>query len=118
MRRRFVLRDLVLADAPLTVLWEFSSSDDDSVPRSGTKELSPALQRWVGGIKEPSPSGTREKHVLRLARDDRRLRVAIPPFRKRSERMGHPTVLCNDRGCLLYTSDAADEEDSVDLGGR
>eukprot|EP00658_Telonema_sp_P-2_P022917 TRINITY_DN19178_c0_g1_i1.p1 TRINITY_DN19178_c0_g1~~TRINITY_DN19178_c0_g1_i1.p1 ORF type:complete len:703 (+),score=55.28 TRINITY_DN19178_c0_g1_i1:277-2385(+) len=23
-----------------------------------------------------------------------------------------------DRGCLLYTSDAADEEDSVDLGGR
>ena len=21
-------------------------------------------------------------------------------------------------GCLLYTSDAADEEDSVDLGGR
>ena len=24
----------------------------------------------------------------------------------------------DDRGCLLYTSDAADEEDSVDLGGR
>ena len=23
-----------------------------------------------------------------------------------------------DRFCLLYTSDAADEEDSVDLGGR
>ena len=23
-----------------------------------------------------------------------------------------------DNGCLLYTSDAADEEDSVDLGGR
>eukprot|EP00658_Telonema_sp_P-2_P085778 TRINITY_DN9852_c0_g1_i7.p1 TRINITY_DN9852_c0_g1~~TRINITY_DN9852_c0_g1_i7.p1 ORF type:complete len:105 (+),score=33.59 TRINITY_DN9852_c0_g1_i7:215-529(+) len=26
--------------------------------------------------------------------------------------------LCKDCGCLLYTSDAADEEDSVDLGGR
>eukprot|EP00658_Telonema_sp_P-2_P068560 TRINITY_DN57496_c0_g1_i1.p1 TRINITY_DN57496_c0_g1~~TRINITY_DN57496_c0_g1_i1.p1 ORF type:complete len:131 (+),score=18.08 TRINITY_DN57496_c0_g1_i1:246-638(+) len=26
--------------------------------------------------------------------------------------------LVEDRGCLLYTSDAADEEDSVDLGGR
>ena len=26
---------------------------------------------------------------------------------------GHRSV-----GCLLYTSDAADEEDSVDLGGR
>eukprot|EP00658_Telonema_sp_P-2_P013184 TRINITY_DN14997_c0_g1_i1.p1 TRINITY_DN14997_c0_g1~~TRINITY_DN14997_c0_g1_i1.p1 ORF type:complete len:127 (+),score=17.57 TRINITY_DN14997_c0_g1_i1:248-628(+) len=24
----------------------------------------------------------------------------------------------NDSACLLYTSDAADEEDSVDLGGR
>eukprot|EP00658_Telonema_sp_P-2_P072382 TRINITY_DN61521_c0_g1_i1.p1 TRINITY_DN61521_c0_g1~~TRINITY_DN61521_c0_g1_i1.p1 ORF type:complete len:125 (+),score=29.41 TRINITY_DN61521_c0_g1_i1:166-540(+) len=24
----------------------------------------------------------------------------------------------SDGGCLLYTSDAADEEDSVDLGGR
>src|SRR5664279_6531094 len=24
----------------------------------------------------------------------------------------------SDSGCLLYTSDAADEEDSVDLGGR
>ena len=27
----------------------------------------------------------------------------------------HYTILGN---CLLYTSDAADEEDSVDLGGR
>src|SRR5664279_5024726 len=32
-----------------------------------------------------------------------------------------PTVPCTDAIntiCLLYTSDAADEEDSVDLGGR
>ena len=29
-----------------------------------------------------------------------------------------PTVSVQDRFCLLYTSDAADEEDSVDLGGR
>src|SRR5665648_1305095 len=28
------------------------------------------------------------------------------------------TVEALTRGCLLYTSDAADEEDSVDLGGR
>eukprot|EP00658_Telonema_sp_P-2_P008231 TRINITY_DN1308_c0_g1_i12.p1 TRINITY_DN1308_c0_g1~~TRINITY_DN1308_c0_g1_i12.p1 ORF type:complete len:147 (+),score=49.90 TRINITY_DN1308_c0_g1_i12:198-638(+) len=27
-------------------------------------------------------------------------------------------VIVNPKGCLLYTSDAADEEDSVDLGGR
>ena len=25
---------------------------------------------------------------------------------------------CGQRGCLLYTSDAADERSSVDLGGR
>src|SRR5674536_387826 len=29
---------------------------------------------------------------------------------------GRELVQC--QGCLLYTSDAADEEDSVDLGGR
>ena len=28
------------------------------------------------------------------------------------------TDLASEAGCLLYTSDAADEEDSVDLGGR
>ena len=28
------------------------------------------------------------------------------------------TILCTKDCCLLYTSDAADEEDSVDLGGR
>eukprot|EP00658_Telonema_sp_P-2_P009706 TRINITY_DN1360_c0_g2_i5.p2 TRINITY_DN1360_c0_g2~~TRINITY_DN1360_c0_g2_i5.p2 ORF type:complete len:112 (-),score=39.59 TRINITY_DN1360_c0_g2_i5:62-397(-) len=33
------------------------------------------------------------------------------------EDSGGEPVLCVDT-CLLYTSDAADEEDSVDLGGR
>ena len=28
------------------------------------------------------------------------------------------TINTYNRSCLLYTSDAADEEDSVDLGGR
>ena len=33
--------------------------------------------------------------------------------------LNHPGVAnVYDYGCLLYTSDAADEEDSVDLGGR
>ena len=31
---------------------------------------------------------------------------------------GIPAVLAPDVGCLLYTSDAADERSSVDLGGR
>ena len=29
-----------------------------------------------------------------------------------------PGTIVTDMPCLLYTSDAADEEDSVDLGGR
>src|SRR5678809_1083062 len=37
----------------------------------------------------------------------------IPP-----KQYGSGTVLLWDRGCLLYTSDAADERSSVDLGGR
>src|SRR5664279_268405 len=34
----------------------------------------------------------------------------------RKEKTRHMKLRCN--ACLLYTSDAADEEDSVDLGGR
>src|SRR5664279_2162007 len=33
-----------------------------------------------------------------------------------ARRLGEPSAVFI--GCLLYTSDAADEEDSVDLGGR
>ena len=40
-------------------------------------------------------------------------RVADPkPFRPA------PTLAACGRACLLYTSDAADERSSVDLGGR
>ena len=47
----------------------------------------------------------RVRDLVRLLRVDERSRVLRPrPGR-------HP-------GCLLYTSDAADERSSVDLGGR
>src|SRR5664280_1956690 len=35
-----------------------------------------------------------------------------------SEPRGRESTTMATRTCLLYTSDAADEEDSVDLGGR
>ena len=52
--------------------------------------------------------------------------LAAPRLRRAEERerTGEPThLLGRDRGrrlghCLLYTSDAADERSSVDLGGR
>src|SRR5664280_2504129 len=48
----------------------------------------------------------------------RRLAGRKPPTPWRRRR-GRDDGLCRrPRPCLLYTSDAADEEDSVDLGGR
>eukprot|EP00658_Telonema_sp_P-2_P036539 TRINITY_DN26409_c0_g1_i1.p2 TRINITY_DN26409_c0_g1~~TRINITY_DN26409_c0_g1_i1.p2 ORF type:complete len:109 (+),score=31.43 TRINITY_DN26409_c0_g1_i1:158-484(+) len=41
-------------------------------------------------------------------------RVSSVPRQRHSTSSPNP----NDLTCLLYTSDAADEEDSVDLGGR
>src|SRR5664280_1856031 len=65
------------------------------------------------------------------------LSIAIEAARKRGEAMDHvllygppglgkttlASIIAEELGvqfttCLLYTSDAADEEDSVDLGGR
>src|SRR5665648_132942 len=40
----------------------------------------------------------------------------LPTFLKKVSSLSDPSFLSAD--CLLYTSDAADEEDSVDLGGR
>eukprot|EP00658_Telonema_sp_P-2_P067275 TRINITY_DN56202_c0_g1_i1.p1 TRINITY_DN56202_c0_g1~~TRINITY_DN56202_c0_g1_i1.p1 ORF type:complete len:123 (+),score=44.21 TRINITY_DN56202_c0_g1_i1:29-397(+) len=40
------------------------------------------------------------------------------PFMFRGKRYLQILEIEEDRRCLLYTSDAADEEDSVDLGGR
>src|SRR5664280_3425823 len=55
----------------------------------------------------------------------RGLVTAHAPRRRPSSTAGRAGVSCcrarqrgPSRSCLLYTSDAADEEDSVDLGGR
>eukprot|EP00658_Telonema_sp_P-2_P047185 TRINITY_DN35739_c0_g1_i1.p1 TRINITY_DN35739_c0_g1~~TRINITY_DN35739_c0_g1_i1.p1 ORF type:complete len:142 (+),score=33.79 TRINITY_DN35739_c0_g1_i1:48-473(+) len=41
-----------------------------------------------------------------------------PPLLRRPRRHQTPSLAALLQDCLLYTSDAADEEDSVDLGGR
>src|SRR5664280_2507901 len=68
----------------------------------------------------------KQRHVLRLEgrRERRGAAVAgaghelplVDEIDIPAQRRGRPRVLSN--ACLLYTSDAADEEDSVDLGGR
>src|SRR5665648_1240956 len=58
---------------------------------------------------------------LELRSDDRRI-MTHEPILGADDVLGlaviaHRKVQMRDEPCLLYTSDAADEEDSVDLGG-
>src|SRR5664280_2408897 len=68
-----------------------------------------APPRCVGGIRPRSDTGAElgSAGCVRSA-------VELLPGRRAAEAHEMP-VRC---ACLLYTSDAADEEDSVDLGGR
>ena len=54
-----------------------------------------------------------DNHFLHT-RDARRNR----PHEQRTRICGAPTGRVDPHACLLYTSDAADERSSVDLGGR
>src|SRR5664280_3881012 len=53
--------------------------------------------------------------VTKACRSAFRLAEAVPPRISEPSHRGKPNRIWR---CLLYTSDAADEEDSVDLGGR
>jgi len=44
--------------------------------------------------------------------------IFLNSWKDRKVFLGTPISMLEQRICLLYTSDAADEEDSVDLGGR
>src|SRR5664280_2946527 len=62
---------------------------------------------------EAEPAAGRAENQLLTPRADRRVpRVGQKPA------AGLCRTACCLVSCLLYTSDAADEEDSVDLGGR
>ena len=52
---------------------------------------------------------------MRLHASSDEAREQIARYRHNGETV---TVSTNDEACLLYTSDAADERSSVDLGGR
>src|SRR5665648_849740 len=60
-------------------------------------------------------------HIMKQRRQGGISKVVIERPHKKCRVTVHtarPGVLIGKKGCLLYTSDAADEEDSVDLGGR
>src|SRR5664280_2599090 len=88
-------------------------SDRFDVVRASVKLEHPPGQRRDGGLElhkdtvAPLPPvccrGVRQPHVVRLE-------YVLGSYQ--------PVLRAEDKPCLLYTSDAADEEDSVDLGGR
>src|SRR5665648_1283956 len=72
-------------------------------------------------------SDIEEPHFLRVLLDERAARLDLVAHQHRKDLIGRLDVFHGHElegarhgvhGCLLYTSDAADEEDSVDLGGR
>src|SRR5665648_531795 len=78
---------------------------------AGTRVL-PAGTRSRSGTPSPAlPAGTRSRSGTPSPR--RRPVPRTPP-----EPCPPPPAPSGRAPCLLYTSDAADEEDSVDLGGR
>src|SRR5674536_211348 len=74
------------------------------------------LQRRAAAARRPLTGGHRRTVQLRkesVAPSTRR-----PASASLAAPLARPCLLMKVRLCLLYTSDAADEEDSVDLGGR
>src|SRR5664279_6549740 len=64
---------------------------------------------WLVSDTHGTQSARDDSAVDSISISDHKARSAIP-------RKSLGNLTCNP--CLLYTSDAADEEDSVDLGGR
>eukprot|EP00658_Telonema_sp_P-2_P079819 TRINITY_DN781_c0_g1_i6.p2 TRINITY_DN781_c0_g1~~TRINITY_DN781_c0_g1_i6.p2 ORF type:complete len:124 (-),score=43.43 TRINITY_DN781_c0_g1_i6:105-476(-) len=69
-------------------------------------------------LHSPGPwEGKQQKHIPVLAAGGgRTLHFKVPHPTSSDHFISH--VWAETQTCLLYTSDAADEEDSVDLGGR
>src|SRR5665648_1282289 len=66
-----------------------------------------------------TPPGRRNVNLRHPRRKARSLLASVAGGARRSgPRRPHHDHTTHPRTCLLYTSDAADEEDSVDLGGR
>src|SRR5664279_6614704 len=75
--------------------------------------------RGSDALKRPTGSaGHRRRRALHPTPPSSRLGDQHGDHRSLTETRSRNGPLRGSRSCLLYTSDAADEEDSVDLGGR
>src|SRR5665648_1247397 len=91
----------------------FGSNSARSAPKA-TEEIAICRQEVVppGWIEQPTPGLGMMWQASSPVVSCARLCCTVQGFARR------PCWVVLMRGCLLYTSDAADEEDSVDLGGR
>src|SRR5665648_665389 len=92
--------------------WKRHSICRRAAPHQGGRDPAGSAGRLHRVVRWPSLASERAEH--RTVRDVplSPRRCSVLPLATRS-----PTRL-RASSCLLYTSDAADEEDSVDLGGR
>ena len=65
-----------------------------------------------------NPSWDEPHHVIYLNRSMGALEIPIGTYHRSISGKEGSIVLNQPKSCLLYTSDAADERSSVDLGGR
>src|SRR5665648_969520 len=120
---------------PLTLATIRCRTSNTTVVCAGSSTHVPALGNWTpfqvrhgapGAPRRPAPvpfppgfghdAGMSELH---FPRHEYYMRLALREAQRAAKHGDVPVgaVVVLD-GCLLYTSDAADEEDSVDLGGR
>src|SRR5664279_3652803 len=96
-----------------------------NVVRMGADEFASALMGKIEKIEMPKPGQwiRQGQKVISFFRDGQKTEMVSATEGEvmaiNAEVVENPALLRQDPyGCLLYTSDAADEEDSVDLGGR
>eukprot|EP00658_Telonema_sp_P-2_P018040 TRINITY_DN17057_c0_g1_i3.p1 TRINITY_DN17057_c0_g1~~TRINITY_DN17057_c0_g1_i3.p1 ORF type:complete len:128 (-),score=8.14 TRINITY_DN17057_c0_g1_i3:49-432(-) len=78
---------------------------------------SPSLMPSLSRKQEGAPSSGTTTHLVGVAYTQVGT-ITLFTLRVGAQRIEAPSLCVVSNFCLLYTSDAADEEDSVDLGGR
>eukprot|EP00658_Telonema_sp_P-2_P067635 TRINITY_DN56563_c0_g2_i1.p1 TRINITY_DN56563_c0_g2~~TRINITY_DN56563_c0_g2_i1.p1 ORF type:complete len:219 (-),score=30.01 TRINITY_DN56563_c0_g2_i1:136-792(-) len=99
-----------------------SSSATPVTPvRAPKVEITPASTTKSKKRLEDAPPSTPKRSHPSPAKSEGKVVDEKPPKSPNTRRSKSPIPAkgaANDSACLLYTSDAADEEDSVDFGGR
>src|SRR5665648_1294046 len=85
------------------------STDNVNFPYSDSAEIT---------ISADEPLGVFNSEIYIIDSKGNRFDVQMSPVSGKLHTIQNVMRLAQGVACLLYTSDAADEEDSVDLGGR